>query len=253
LDRLRDKVVIITGAASGIGEAVARLFAKERATLVLADVAEEPLRRLAGELGEPAMAVVTNVSNEASMQHALDQAIARHGRLDVAVLNAGIGGEAKPLTEYSNEVFDRVFDVNVRGVWFGLRASMRAMQKAGGSIIVTCSTASIRATPNVSAYVASKHAALGLVRAAAIEGAKQNIRVNAVNPSTVDTPLVRALASGTHSASSRQPATPHIPMGRTGEASEVAAMMLFLASDESSYCTGGAYMVDGGVSAGRAG
>ena len=156
-----------------------------------------------------------------------------------------------PLTDYPTEVFDKVMAVNVRGVWLGLKYVMRAMASTGGSIVITSSTAGIRATPNMPAYAASKHAAIGLMRAAAVEGAAQGIRVNTVNPATIDTPMVAALSVPSGGETMQQHQARHIPIGRIGKPEEVARMMLFLASDDSSYCTGGIYMVDGGISAGR--
>lgn len=247
--RLDGKIAIITGASRGIGAATARLFAREGARVVLVDKSAEPLQDLARETN--GMACVSDVTHEASVMAVVAETIAAFGRIDVAVLNAGIAGERKPLTESSTEMFDRVMAVNVKGVWLGLKHVMRAMDHTGGSIVVMSSASGIRSTPNTSAYTASKHAAVGLMRAAAMEGAAKNIRVNSVNPSTIDTPMVRALAHGADADRNAAMAR-NIPMGRLGTAEEIASLVLFLASDESSFCTGGVYMADGGVSAGRA-
>jgi len=196
---------------------------------------------------------VTDVVDEASVRQLVDDTVARFGRVDVALLNAGIEGHVKPIGEYPTEIFDKVMAVNVRGVWLGLKYVMKAMDATGGSIVVTSSTSGIRATPNLSAYTASKHAVIGLMRSAAIEGASKRIRVNTVNPSPIDTPMIASLEKMRGLAGRNdQPMARATPLGRYGTPKEVAKIMLFLASDDSSFCTGGVYMVDGGVSAGRA-
>lgn len=252
MGRVDGKVVLITGAARGIGAAAARLFATEGARLMLVDRLEAPLAELGRELGEAAAHRTLDVADEASVTSLVADIVQRYGRIDAALLNAGISGEPHPIEQYPAELFDNVIAVNVRAVWLGLKHVMAAMASTGGSIVITASTAGIRATPNMSAYVASKHAAIGLMRAAAIEGAARGIRVNSVNPATIDTPMVRELAvkrGGEERV--REVIARTIPLGREGTADEVARMMLFLASDESSFCTGGVYMVDGGVTAGR--
>jgi NAD(P)-dependent dehydrogenase (short-subunit alcohol dehydrogenase family) len=252
MGRLDGKVAIITGAARGIGAAAERLFAAEGAHLVLADVLTEPLERVAAEIGSRAAACPTDVTDEAAVKKLVDAAVARHGKLDVALLNAGIEGKVSPIEDYPAEMFDKVMAINVRGVWLGLKYAMKAMEAAGGSIVITSSTSGIRATPHMSAYTASKHAVIGLMRSAAIEGSARKIRVNTVNPSPIDTPMISSLeAMRGVSGRNDQPMAQGTPLGRYGKPEEVANLMLFLASDESSFCTGGVYMVDGGVSAGR--
>jgi NAD(P)-dependent dehydrogenase (short-subunit alcohol dehydrogenase family) len=251
--RVNDKVVLITGAARGIGAAAARLFAAEGARLMLVDLQEAPLAALSRELGDTAAHRALDVTDEPAMAGVVTEIVRRYGRIDAALLNAGISGAPHRIEEYPADLFDKVMAVNVRAVWLGLKYVMETMASTGGSIVITASAAGIRATPNMSAYIASKHAAIGLMRAASVEGAARNIRVNSVNPATVDTPMVRALASARGGEDKvREVIARTIPLGREGTAEEVARMMLFLASDESSFCTGGVYMVDGGVSAGRA-
>lgn len=249
--KLEGKVAIITGAARGIGASAARLFAAEGAKVMLADVLAEPLAALAREIGPAAATSATDVTDESSVKKLVDDTVARFGKLDIAVLNAGIEGKVSTLVDYPAEVFDKVIAVNVRGVWLGLKYAMRAMQKAGGSIVVTSSTSGIRATTSMSAYTASKHAVIGLMRSAALEGADSGIRVNSVNPAPIDTPMIASLAAQRGATGENQPYAKSIPLGRYGTPEEVAKLMLFLASDDSSFCTGGVYMVDGGVSAGR--
>jgi NAD(P)-dependent dehydrogenase (short-subunit alcohol dehydrogenase family) len=251
MGKLEGKVVIITGAARGIGAAAARLFADEGAKLMLGDVLAEPLQTLAKQIGDRAAVCPTDVTDEASVKKLVDETVARYGRVDAALLNAGIEGQTKPIGDYPADVFDKVMAVNVRGVWLGLKYVMRAMDATGGSIVITSSTSGIRATPNMSAYTASKHAVIGLMRSAAVEGAPKQIRVNTVNPSPIDTPMISSIEAMRGVAGRNdQPLARGTPLGRYGKPEEVAKFMLFLTCDDSSFCTGGVYMVDGGVSAG---
>jgi NAD(P)-dependent dehydrogenase (short-subunit alcohol dehydrogenase family) len=250
--RLDGKVAIITGAARGIGAAAARLFAAEGASVMLADVLAEPLQAVASEIGAKAAVCPTDVTDEAAVKKLVDETVARFGKVDVALLNAGIEGTMTSIVDYPAEMFDKVIAVNVRGVWLGLKYVMRAMESTGGSIVITSSTSGIRATTGLSAYTASKHAVIGLMRSAALEGSDKKIRVNTVNPSPIDTPMIASLEKMRGlSGRNDQPMATGTPLGRYGTPEEVARLMLFLASDESSFCTGGVYMVDGGVSAGR--
>ena len=252
MGKLDGKVAIITGAARGIGAAATRLFVAEGAKVMMADVLADHLSGLKTELGDSVAICQTDVTQEAQVKNLVDQTVATFGKLDIALLNAGIEGAHQPIQDYPAETFDKVIAVNVRGVWLGLKYAMQAMQAAGGSIVVTASTAGIRAVPDMSAYIASKHAAVGLMRSAAIEGSAHNVRVNSVNPSPIDTPMIAALEQA-HGVAGRndQPLSGTTPLKRYGKPEEVAKLMLFLASDDSSFCTGGVYMVDGGVSAGR--
>ena len=254
MGRLDDKVSIITGAAGGIGAAAARLFAAEGSKLMLVDLEEAPLQALAAEIGEEACAyMAADVADEA--QAYVDATLTRFGGVDVALLNAGIEGKLAPFAEQTVEMFDKVMAVNVRGVWLGVRRLLPELEKrGGGSIVVTSSTAGIRATRGLSPYNASKHAVIGIVRSAALEGAAANIRVNTVNPSPIDTRMITSLEEQrglAREGANVQPMSAATPLQRYGEPEEVARLMLFLASEESSFCTGGVYMVDGGVSAGR--
>lgn len=252
MGRMDGKVAIITGAARGIGAAAARLIAAEGARVMLADVLAGPLAEVANEIGTSAAICPTDVTDEAAVKTLVDEAVKRWGRVDAALLNAGIEGKVGPIEDYTAEMFDNVMAVNVRGVWLGLKYVMKAMAATGGSIVITSSTSGIRATPHMSAYTASKHAVIGLMRSAAIEGADRRIRVNTVNPSPIDTPMIASLEKMRGLAGRNdQPMAAGTPLGRYGTPEEVAKLMLFLASDESSFCTGGVYMVDGGVSAGR--
>jgi NAD(P)-dependent dehydrogenase (short-subunit alcohol dehydrogenase family) len=182
------------------------------------------------------------------VQHYVQVAVQRYGGIDVFLNNAGILGEVKPIGEYSLEAFDRLMAVNVRGAWLGMKYVVPEMRKRGGSIVITSSTAGVMGAPGISAYVMSKHAMIGLMRTAALECAPYNIRVNTVNPGPTDTRMVRALEEGRGGApeDARRALTGAIPLGRYATPQDIAQMMLFLASDESSHCTGSVYMVDGG-------
>lgn len=254
MGRLEGKVGIITGAAGGIGLAAARLFAREGAKLLLVDRAEAPLRDAVREIGgQFASHVVADVTQPEEVERYVATAVEREGGVDVLVNNAGVLGLVQPITEYPIDMFDKVLAVNVRGVWLGLKYAMPAIaRRGGGSIIVTASTAGVRGSVGLSAYVASKHAVVGLMRTAALEGAAMGIRVNSVNPSPIETAMIRELEAGLvpgDRAQAKAALEGRSPLKRYGSPEEVAKLMLFLASDESSFCTGGVYMIDGGRTA----
>lgn len=254
MGRLDGKVVIITGGSGGIGIAAGRLFTREGAQVLLVDLQEEPLQQAVQSIGSTAVSyVVADVTQPEQVQAYVRTAVERYGGVDISLQNAGIEGVVEPITDYPLEVFDKVLAVNVRGVWLGLKYTMPEMRKrGGGSIVITSSVAGIRGTPGVSAYVTSKHAVIGMMRVAALEGAEHKIRVNTVNPAPIETRMMRSLEEGfapgaAMHAKERIAAT--VPLRRYGSPEEVADVMLFLASDDSRYCTGGVYMVDGGISA----
>ena len=251
LDRM---VAIITGGSGGIGRAAAQLFAAEGAQVMLVDIETDALQSAVAEIGaEQAAYTVADVSDAAETQAYVAATVERFGGVDIALLNAGIEGKIATIADYPEEMFDKVMGVNVRGVFLGLKFVMPAMS-AGGSIVITSSTAGIRAIGGMSAYITSKHAVIGLMRTAALEGAEADIRVNTVNPAPIDTRMMTSIEeqSGLPASDrSNRPMARHTPLQRYGEPEEVAQLMLFLASAESSFCTGGVYMVDGGVSAGR--
>jgi len=252
--RLDGKVAIITGGSGGIGAEAGRIFVREGARVLLVDLQEEPLKKVVQDIsGDAVSYTVADVSQPEQVQAYVRTAVERYGGVDISLQNAGIEGVVQPITEYPIDIFDKVLAVNVRGVWLGLKYLMPEMQKrGGGSIIITSSVAGIHGTPGVSAYVTSKHAVIGMMRTAALEGAAHNIRVNTVNPSPIETRMMRSLEEGfTPGAAARakERIAATVPLRRYGTPEEVANIMLFLASDEGRYCTGGVYMVDGGISA----
>ena len=249
--RLQGRVALITGTASGIGRAAALRFAAEGARIVAADIAEANAEtpELVKGLGGEAIAVHADVTNETDVAGAVEVAEAEFGRLDVAFNNAGImcdgDGDAMSTTE---AVIDRTLTVNVKGVLNGCKHAIPALRRTGGgSIINTASfVASVgAATPQI-AYTASKGAVLSLTRELAVLHARENIRVNALSPGPLRTELLMRVLD---TDDKKQRRLVHVPMGRFGEASELAAAALFLASDDSSYMTGGNLLVDGGLTA----
>jgi NAD(P)-dependent dehydrogenase (short-subunit alcohol dehydrogenase family) len=254
MTRLEGKVAVITGGAGGIGAATGRLFAAEGARVLLVDLDGAALERaVRGIGGDRVSGVRADVTQADQVQGYVQAAIERYGGIDVFFANAGIEGVVAPITDYPDDVFDRVIAVNVRGVWLGLKHVMAHMQRrGGGSIIVTSSIAGVRGGPLMAPYTTSKHAVVGLMRSAALAGAAHGIRVNTVNPAQVETRMMRSIEAGIDPAAPERAKVERegrIPMKRYGLPGEVARLALFLASDESSYCTGGVYMVDGGFTA----
>jgi NAD(P)-dependent dehydrogenase (short-subunit alcohol dehydrogenase family) len=255
MGKLDGKVAWITGAAGGIGAAVARLFVDEGATVLLTDLDGEAVVKLAESLGSKAGGVAADITDPAVNAALVKLAVERHGGLDIAILNAGIEGVVSPIPDYPVNVFDAVMAVNVRGVFLGLKAAFPAMKaRGGGSVVITSSTSGVRGTSGLIPYTASKHAVIGLMKSAALEGAQHNIRVNTVNPAPIETRMMDAIAEGQNPqdpAAARKRTEAGMPFRRYGKPEEVANLMLFLASSDSSFCSGGVYMVDGAVTAGR--
>ena len=261
--RLVGKIALITGGAGGIGQAAARQFTAEGARVALVDLNEAALQGAVQSIGEDmASYVVADVTQPEQVQNYVKAAVERWGGIDIFLANAGIEGALSSITDYPIETFDQVMAVNVRGVWLGLKYVIPAMRdRGGGSIVITSSTAGIGGSASMSAYATSKHAVIGLMRSAALECAPLGIRVNTVNPAPIETRMMRSLEEMRVAAAddstvtveqTKQVIAARTPLQRYGNPEEVAKLMLFLASDESSFCTGGVYMVDGGRSAGSA-
>jgi len=244
-DRLRDKVAIVTGGGSGIGRAMATLFANEGARVVVADVSGAE-NAVAESIGAAAMPFHANVADPLAVAALIEACVGRFGRLDLVCNNAGIGSAILPMHDVPEADWDKVLEVNLKGVFNVLQASIRQMLKnGGGAIINTASITAYHATVGASPYIASKGGIVSLTYAAALEYAPRNIRVNAVCPGLIETPLTAKMPDSMHQALMAQ-----IPMGRFGKPEDVAKVALFLASDDSAYLTGQCLLVDGGRSAG---
>ncbi len=249
--KLENKSVIITGATGGIGSATAKLFVEEGANVLLVDIEEKTLQILAHSLGEQVHYCVADVSLEEHTKQYIQKAIDLFGSVEVLFLNAGIAGAPTSLWEITEEKFDQMMNINVKGVWLGMKHILPQMMKQGkGSIIATSSVAGIKGQVRGSSYVASKHAVVGLVKSAALEVGKMGIRVNSINPGPIETNMVRDLEdsiSKTDREKARKILENNIPMKRYGLPEEVAKLVLFLASDESSFINGGVHTIDGGI------
>lgn len=250
--RYDGRVVLITGAASGLGALAARRFAEAGAALALSDI--EAPRALAEELG--ALAGAVDVSHEAAVAAHVAAVLERHGRIDVAINNAGIGHPMAPLHRTPVEEFDRVMAVNARGVFLGLKHQLPPMIEAGcGAVLNVASAAGLVGAGHLAAYAASKHAVVGLTRAAADEAARHGVRVNALCPSFADTPLFAEMAEamaarhgGTREEAHARIAA-RVPMRRVARPEEVVGAMLWICHEANSFMTGQAIAVDGGLTA----
>jgi NAD(P)-dependent dehydrogenase (short-subunit alcohol dehydrogenase family) len=244
---MSNSVVLITGALTGIGRATALAFAKDGARLVVSGRRDDVGQALACELralGAEAEYLAADVRREIEVQTLVDRAVARFGRLDVAVNNAGTEGKPGPLTEQTAESYAATFDTNVLGTLFSLKHELRVMLDQGhGCVINISSTFGKRGGAGASLYSASKHAVEGLTKSAALEAATRGVRVNAVAPGPIDTDM---LSRFTGTADRKAAATAGVPLKRLGRPEDVAQAIVFLASDKASFITGQVYGVDGG-------
>jgi 3alpha(or 20beta)-hydroxysteroid dehydrogenase len=247
------QVAVITGAAAGFGLAVSTRLAQEGARLVLVDRAADQLHEAASKLS--GLPVVADVSQESEVDGYVRAAMEAHGRVDLFFNNAGIEGRMAPMTELSVEDFDRVWAVNARGVFMGLRAVLTVMKPQGsGAIVNTASMAAIKGAATFSPYIASKHAVLGLTKSAALEGAPYGIRVNCVAPGHIDTRMARDLTAQINPDDPEgvfRAVSDSVPLGkRYGTATEVANLAVWLLSPEAEYVSGALYLIDGALNAG---
>ncbi len=254
--RFDGKVVVITGAAGGIGAAAAERFASEGARVVAVDLKDSDLDgtvQRVKEAGGECLAVDADVTRAGQVEAYAQAAKAKFGRIDTFFNNAGIEGWVGPTIDYPEEIFDKVLAVNVKGVWLGMKYVVPVMREnGGGAIINTASVAGLGGTPTLIAYGASKHAVIGMTKSAAIEFAPDGIRTNAICPSPIETRMMRSIERGTNAdqpEAVKQYMASNIPLGRYGEPAEVAALVAFLASDDASFINGGIYPVDGGSKA----
>lgn len=251
MKKLAGKIALITGGGGGIGRATALAFAAEGAKVAVADVDASTASAVAAEIaaaGGEALGIAVDVSREAQVSAMFEQVLSRFGRLDIAFNNAAIDIEHEPLDRCTEDMFDRLMSVNVKGVWLCMRHEIQQMLKQGGGIIVnTASIGGLGGAPRQPVYGATKHAVIGLTKSAALEYGRKGIRVNAVCPGVIRTPMMeRALELDPRRA--KRMDSFH-PIGRVGEAEEVARVVVFLSSDDAAFVLGAAVPVDGGYTA----
>lgn len=248
MNRLTGKVAIVTGGNAGIGEAIAKAFAREGASVVITGRRQGELDRVVNDIVKEqgkACAVAGSVTNESHVQEAVRQTVRQFGRLDILVNNAGVGDFGKRLHETDDATWAQVLDVNLTGVFRMTRASLPQMLKQGtGAIVNISSIASLVGLPTLSAYAASKGALDAMTRALAVDYAKDGIRCNVVNPGLIDTPMAAPLMSNSEQLDL---ILSRYPIRRVGKPEEVANMVLYLVSDEAAWVTGGTFPVDGGL------
>jgi NAD(P)-dependent dehydrogenase (short-subunit alcohol dehydrogenase family) len=254
--RLDGKVAVITGAAGVIGSATTRLLAERGARIVAVDRNAQELKAAIGDLpaSSQALAVTADVTSEEEVADYVRATIDKFGTIDVFYNNAGVEGDIAPITKYSLETFRRVLDVNVVGVFLGMKHVLPVMLKHNkGSIINTASIAGLIGSPDIAVYSASKHAVIGLTKSVAQECSATGVRVNCVCPGLIDSRMLTSIIEGRNPGNAPVPndrIVERIPARRLGRAMEVASIVAFLASDEASYVSGSAYTVDGGRTTG---
>ncbi len=248
MGQLDGKVALITGAGSGIGRASALAFAREGAKVAVADIVVEggeETVRMVKEAGGEAFFIKVDVSNAAEVEAMVNTVVDTYGRIDCAYNNAGIEGRLASTDEYPEDVFDKVIDINLTGVWLCMKYELPHMLKQGsGAIVNTASGAGLIGVAGMSAYVASKHGVVGLTKTAALEYAKSGIRVNSVCPGLIQTPMVERITAEQPQLGEALVAAE--PIGRTGKPEEIAESVVWLSSDAASFVTGHAMSVDGG-------
>lgn len=243
------KVALVTGAAAGMGLATAKAFAEAGASVALADLYEDTLRTEVGNLtgaGHKAIAIRCDVSDDAQVRQMVKQTVSHFGRLDAAFNNAGVMARVVPTADSTREDWDRVINVNLRGVWLCMKYELQEMElQGGGAIVNNGSVGAFTGNPGIGAYIASKHGVVGLTRTAALEYIRKGIYVNAVNPGLIDTQIARDVVSGDEAAYAE--AAKKVPIQRAGRPEEIAAAVLWLCSPAASYVVGQALTVDGGL------
>ena len=244
--RLNNKIVLVTGAGSGFGRGIATRFAEEGAKIIVADINKEMAKMVAGEIGNSAIAVVADISKNSDVEVMIKQTVAQWGRLDILVNNAGTTHRNKPMTDVTEEEFDRIFAVNVKSVFLTAKYVVPLMKEQGhGVILNVASTAGLRPRPGLAWYNTSKGAMITATKAMAIELASSKIRVNAINPVAGETGMLH-LFMGEDTPEIREKFVSSIPWGRLSQPQDMANAALFLCSDEADMVTGTCLEVDGG-------
>lgn len=253
MSKFDGKVVVITGAAGGIGKATAKKLAEQGASLALVDLNLDAVKQVISELGlddSRALALQANVAKEEEVKAYVDAAVEKFGKIDGFFNNAGVEGTTANVEDYPTETFDLVMNVNVKGAFLGLKYVVPVMKKQGyGSIVNTSSGAGLIGSPGFVAYNSSKHAVIGMTKVVALEAAPHGVRVNAVAPGVINTRMMRQIEKNTvpeDAEGARKAFGAAVPMGRYGEAEEVANVAVFLLSDDASYVSQSIYTVDGG-------
>jgi 3alpha(or 20beta)-hydroxysteroid dehydrogenase len=247
--RLAGKVAVISGGARGQGAAEVRAFVAEGARVVFGDVLDDEGRALAAELGDAAHYEPFDVTDEGAWQRVVGEAVARHGRLDVLVNNAGISRRPRPIVDTSVDEFRKVLEVNLVAMYTGIKYAAPAITASGGGAIVNVSSVNgFVGAPGIAGYVTSKFAIRGLTKTAALELGRSKIRVNSIHPGPIDTAMVQPQSWGGFDM--RPTLAKMLPLGRIGQPEEVAEMAVWLCSDAAGFCTGAEFVVDGGYLAG---
>ena len=253
MNRLQNKVALITGGAQGIGRATAQLFLAEGAKVMVVDYAEKELKKMETDLKNPNLAFsLADVSKTADVKRYVKETLDKFGKIDIFFNNAGIEGIVSPMADYPEDEFDKIISVNIKGVWLGCQYVMPKMSE-GGSVIITSSVAGLKGFSGLGVYTVSKHAELGIMRVAALEFADKKIRVNSIHPGPVETRMMESIEeqfSPNDAEIAKKGFEDNIPFGRYAKAKEIAELALFLASDESKYITGDSFVIDGGMMAG---
>lgn len=246
MDALSNRSALITGAAGGLGFATARLFLAAGARVALTDIRQAEGEARAAELGERAMFIAHDVTSAADWQRVVECAEARLGPLSILINNAGIAQAPVPADQCTEDEYRRIIDINQVSTFLGMQAAVPSLRRAGGGAIVNVSSvAGLKAHPGAIAYVASKFAVTGMTKVAALDFAKDKIRVNSVHPGLIDTPMVRPASPAPGPDLVAQFAAT-LPIPRASQPEEIARVILFLASDAASFCTGAAFTADGG-------
>lgn len=253
--KLEDKVAVITGAAGELGKAAAKKFLEEGAKVALVDFDENKLARCLEEMapfGE-SIRIVADVSKEDEVINYVKEVVDKWGRIDIFINNAGVMGKVAPLIDQTVEDFHSIMDINVKGVFLGLKNVLPVMiQQESGSVINTSSVSGLMGSSRNSLYVATKHAVVGLTKTAAIEVGNSSVRVNSIHPAPLDSTMMKRNEEAINSEKPmevRKWISARIPLGRYGTMAEVAKLMVFLGSDDSQYITGSQYRIDGGMGA----